>query len=234
MKPIVRTIWFYFFSSLTVLFLLLPIGLIALMRPSVATTTWFNTILFWAYCIIVWAARLPIQREDSENMPKKPIIIVANHQSALDIPFIGWLMGIRTHQWLFKQELTKLPLLGAMLHAVGVSVDRRSARQAVASINAIVERVEKSPSTIIIFPEGGRYVDEDIHQFLAGFARIARTIQYPVVPVYMKGFAQVYKPASFWVYKNPVSMKVGPAFYIQPEETDQQFIDRVRTWFLEQ
>lgn len=234
MKPIVRTLFFYTVTGLTVLFILFPLGCIARLKPAVATQKWFTALLWWAYTCIVWSTQLPLTVQGQEHILDEPAIIVANHQSALDIPYIGSVLGRRAQLWLFKQELTKIPILGKMLPAIGVSVDRRVARQAVASIQEVIERVEKHPATIVIFPEGGRYVKDGVQHFLAGFALIARAIRYPVIPIYIQGLGAAYGPASCWLYTSTVTLKIGPPLYVQPQETEQQFIDRVRRWFLEQ
>jgi len=66
--------------------------------------------------------RLHISGETIEN-PRRPYVVVSNHQSLADIPLISnlpWEM-----KWMGKVELFKLPVIGWMMRLAGdVSVDR--------------------------------------------------------------------------------------------------------------
>ena len=53
----------------------------------------------------MWATFLPIHVEGKENLIEQPAIIIANHQSSLDIPVIGALFDHHPHVWLFFSAL---------------------------------------------------------------------------------------------------------------------------------
>ena len=84
----------------------------------------------------------------------------------------------------------------------------------------------------IIFPEGGRYVDGEIHDFFAGFAMIARKVQQPVIPIMIRNAGKVYPPHSLLLYSGVVEIEVGEPFTMRQDETNAQFAERAREWFI--
>lgn len=64
---------------------------------------------FYYYGRLMWGTRISI--EGKENYPKKPSIVVGNHQSSFDIFILGGTFPSRT-VIMAKKELTYAPLLG--------------------------------------------------------------------------------------------------------------------------
>ena len=87
---------------------------------------------------------------------------------------------------------------------------------------------------MIIFPEGGRYSDGKVHDFLWGFAIIARKTGRPVVPVLIVDTYKVYPMGSFFVNYSPIKVIIGKPFVMLEQESDEAFIKRVHAWFLQQ
>ena len=97
------------------------------------------------------AWRLHISGEKVSD-PRRPYVVVSNHQSLADIPLISnlpWEM-----KWMGKAELFTIPVIGWMMQLSGdISVDRKSARSgALALIRA--QRYLEQKCSVIIFPEG--------------------------------------------------------------------------------
>jgi 1-acyl-sn-glycerol-3-phosphate acyltransferase len=56
---------------------------------------------------------------------KRPAMIVANHNSWMDIPFLGGTIGWRNYKLVSKKELGKVPILGKSIKVGGhIMVDR--------------------------------------------------------------------------------------------------------------
>jgi 1-acyl-sn-glycerol-3-phosphate acyltransferase len=87
---------------------------------------------------------------------------------------------------------------------------------------------------VLLFPEGGRYTDNTIHHFFAGFAMLAAETGRPVVPVLLYNVNKVFPPKSFLIHPNPITIIIGKPFIFTENETEEQFITRVRDWFVEQ
>jgi 1-acyl-sn-glycerol-3-phosphate acyltransferase len=109
--------------------------------------------------------------------PRRPYVVVANHQSFVDILLIShlpWEM-----KWLSKQHFFRFPLVGWMMRMAGdirlVRGERDSVIQAMA---ACKDRLEKKTS-VMIFPEGTRTRDGELKAFKDGAFRLAIENQVP-------------------------------------------------------
>ena len=126
MMATLRSIWVWF--SITVL-ILLWLPLLALVRlfdrdpAHYHTGRWFRR-LGAAMTVINPVWRVRVSGEKIED-PRRPYVVVSNHQSNVDIPVISrlpWDM-----KWVAKAELFKLPIVGWMMRmADDIPVDRRS------------------------------------------------------------------------------------------------------------
>jgi len=93
------------------------------------------------------------------KIPKKrPLIIVANHQSMNDIPPIIWFMRAHHPKFVSKIELGKgIPSVSYNLrHGGSVLIDRKDAKQALMEISKLGKYIEKYNRSAVIFPEGTR------------------------------------------------------------------------------
>lgn len=231
---IVRTLFFYTVVLIMIIITILPCMLFALLPKKIR----YDNPLYYRfmcifYAVTVRALWLPIKIEGEENIPHRPSIIVANHQSALDVVLVGHLMRCYPHIWFFKYELLSTPVLGFLGKRMGISVDPSSPQKAVMSLRkalSIFDGVKKR--NLVIFPEAGRYIDGKIHKFSNGFSLLAKRTNCPVVPILIKNAYKVYPPGSFFVNYAPLSILVGKPFFMEPQETDQGFADRVRAWFI--
>jgi len=60
---------------------------------------------------------------------KQAAMFVANHNSWMDIPFVGYTIGWRNYKLISKAELGKVPILGKAIKEGGnVMVDRSNRR----------------------------------------------------------------------------------------------------------
>lgn len=192
---------------------------------------WFSAFFFKA---ITKLTLLPFTVKGKENLPEQGAIIIANHQSALDIPFIGSVIGTRPHVWLFLKKYSKYPIFGFIVRRMNVVVDPNKLRKMVGSIEETKKLVSNNGRHIVLFPEGGRYIDGSIHRFFLGFALLAQATKRPVVPVLIVNLNKAYPPGSFLLKSYPVTLEIGNAFYMQEGETPEQFTERVRDWFVKQ
>lgn len=229
-----RTLFSYLVMGIVLLLIIIPCFIIACLPAR-----WRHQNVLYYYLIgflykaVVWAVLVPVTVRGKENM-RMPAVIIANHQSALDIPFLGILLNSYHHIWLFLARYSRVPILGFIARRMNIMVDTSCARKMVASIDKGLEVVRNHACNIIIFPEGGRYNDGTIHRFFSGFAKIAQKTDYPVIPVFMKNVGRVYPPRSFLIHDYPVTIVVGPPFFCTKDEGEAAFIERVRAWFVQQ
>lgn len=115
-----------------------------------------------------------------------PRLYMANHQSNLDPPI---LLSVLPGQiaFLAKEELFRVPLLGAVLRIGGlVPVDRSNRAAAQASIAAAAEAI-RAGRPFLIFPEGTRSLDGHLLDFKKGPFYLAEQSGATVVPVAVRG-----------------------------------------------
>lgn len=143
-----------------------------------------------------------------EKLPKgRPIILISNHQSMLDIPPIVW--GFRHHhpKFISKIELGKgIPSVSYNLrHGGSVLIDRSKRRQAVLEIEKLGRYIATNNYTASIFPEGTRTKDGGIKPFKpAGIKALLKAAPNAViVPLVIDGNYELMRkglyPMSFGV-----------------------------------
>jgi 1-acyl-sn-glycerol-3-phosphate acyltransferase len=117
--------------------------------------------------------------------PRRPYVVVANHESFVDILLIShlpWEM-----KWLSKAEFFRFPLVGWLMRMAG---DIRLVRGDRASVAAAMEdcedRLDKRVS-VMIFPEGTRSADGELGPFMRGAFKLAIDRQVPVLPLAVRG-----------------------------------------------
>jgi 1-acyl-sn-glycerol-3-phosphate acyltransferase len=114
-------------------------------------------------------------------------LVVANHQSALDI---GVMLSVFRGLLVSRHDVAEWPLLGRMAkHGNTIFVDRDDRRSGAAALREIRRRV-KERKVVVAFPEGGTFPGDDVHEFHPGTFAAVGTIDVPIVPV---GLA--YEPA---------------------------------------
>jgi 1-acyl-sn-glycerol-3-phosphate acyltransferase len=124
-----------------------------------------------------------------ERVPETgPVLYVANHQGALDIPLLmGYLPG--SPAFLAKRELFSIPFMAYWMRQLQcVGVDRTNARAALAQIEAAAENV-RGGRRMVLFPEGTRSRDPDgrMGPFKRGSLKLAVQAGAVVVPVTVEG-----------------------------------------------
>jgi 1-acyl-sn-glycerol-3-phosphate acyltransferase len=97
--------------------------------------------------------------EGFENIPdKKPLIIVANHQSLFDIIPMIWFLRKCHPKFISKKELGKgIPSVSYNLRNGGSAlINRKDPKQALPEIKRVAEYINKNSYSVVIFPEGTR------------------------------------------------------------------------------
>lgn len=230
---LVRTIFCYLLTLVLGILTFIPTIILALILPTEKRLK--SPLLFWFLQASYWAVckgfLLNIEIVGAEQIPDTPAIIVANHQSALDIPILGHIVKGH-HIWYALNRFFTTPILGALLRRIAISVDQDRPVAAARALvrGASVARTYQLHS--IIFPEGGRYLD-GIHPFFGGFAILARKLHSPVIPVMLYNVGKVYPPKSSMIYPHTIRVVVGRPFVPEQDETDEYFVQRVYAWFKE-
>ena len=98
-------------------------------------------------------------------------------------------------RFLSKKEVYKIPIVATAMRRVGiVKIDRAAGSSGHAQINEDIVKAKSHGYSLIIFPEGTRSRDSDLHGFKKGAFRIAITNEMDVVPVTIHGTWEVWPP----------------------------------------
>jgi 1-acyl-sn-glycerol-3-phosphate acyltransferase len=117
-----------------------------------------------------------------ENIPPGPALIASRHQSAFDT-FV-WLTLLPRCCYVFKQELSRIPLFGPLISAAGmIAVDREGGGSAIRTLLRETDRAVREQRQIVIFPEGTRSEPGGKLILQPGIAAIASRSGLPVIPV---------------------------------------------------
>jgi 1-acyl-sn-glycerol-3-phosphate acyltransferase len=126
-----------------------------------------------------------------------PRLVVANHRSAADILLLLSTFG---GAMVSRADVAGWPLFGVAARVAGtVFVDRASARSGASAVRAIQARLERR-STVIVFPEGTTFADDEVRPFHAGAFVAAARAQAEVLPVglaYASGSGAAFVQESF-------------------------------------
>ncbi len=86
--------------------------------------------------------------------------------------------------------------------------------------------------SVLIFPEGHRSDDGQLHPFRAGIGLLAAQSQVPILPVALKGLGQLKKEKSGWFRSGKLSVQLGTVFVLnpasEPAEITHQLEERIR------
>ncbi len=201
-----RSIWIWL-AVITLIILWLP--LLAIIRlfdrdpVHYRTGRWFRR-LGVAMTSVNPSWRIHISGHKVDN-PRRPYVVVSNHQSHADIPILSnlpWEM-----KWIAKKELFSLPFVGWMMKLAGdIPVDRTDRRSG-AMMLLTAKRYLEQKCSVMFFPEGTRSRDGRIGLFNEGAFHLAVKAQVPILPVAVEGSFGCL-PKKSWKFGKPSEVYV--------------------------
>ncbi len=167
--------------------------------------------------------------------PRRPYVVVCNHQSLADIPLVSnlpWEM-----KWMGKEELFKLPIFGWMMRLSGdIPVDRKNSRSGLVAF-AKARRYLEQKCSVMMFPEGTRTQDGRVRRFNDGAFHLAITAKVPILPLVIEGSRDCI-PKNSWKFGKPsdILLRVLPSIETSSLTLDDvaRLRDTVRTVIMSQ
>ena len=159
-----------------------------------------------------------------ENIPPdRAVLYVGNHRSYFDI-LVGYTTVPGRLGFVAKKEMERYPFLAQWMHNVDcLFLDRKDVKEGLKTILQGVEKVRHGVS-IWIFPEGTRNRNEDLKDLLPfreGSLKIAEKAGCPVVPVAIRGTAEIFEKHIPRICPGHVTIEFGEPFIVKelpPEE----------------
>lgn len=148
----------------------------------------------------------------------KPQVYVVNHLSALDIPVLYVHLRFQ-FRILAKKELFSYPFMGWHLRRSGqIPIVLENPKASVRSLSLAVAAIRKGNS-LVIFPEGGRSPDGQLHSFMGGAFYAAVKAQVDVVPIALVGTYEMLKMNTWHIKPGPVHLVVGSPIHTEGMST---------------
>ena len=169
----------------------------------------------WAR-VLLRIALSPVTVEGLEHLQdlrqpgsRRPLAVFAsNHLSYYDTPVLFAKLPFQ-FRILAKASLWKLPFIGWYLQRSGqVPIDQSSARAGVASLARGVKTLQ-SGLPLMLFPEGGRTEDGELHRMVAGAAWMALKAQVPLVPLTIIGTYELLPIHVYALHPRPLRLVIG-------------------------
>jgi len=198
------SLYFWTFMALSSL-LLYPVALLIRLATSACdsrlrllhrfTSIWGS---LYTWCTPIWKVCIT----GEENLPgDRPHVIVANHQSFVDILL---LFRLRLHyKWVSKVENFRAPLIGWNMSLNRYIPIVRGTMKGNLQMMRACEEALKAGNSLMMFPEGTRSPDGTMRPFKDGAFELALRTQSPILPIIIEGTAKALAKGGLLVQKSP-------------------------------
>lgn len=188
-------------STITLGLLCIVMRIFGEFLPRLIGLLWFNLIAFFG--------GIKVKVEGLEKLDrKKQYVLIANHQSYLDILALYLALPFKL-AFIAKKSLFNIPFFGWGMKAIGhISIDRGNPKTGKKSIEKAVKTITKQKKTIFGFPEGTRSLTGEVANFKLGLFTLAMKTDMPVVPLVIKGAREILSKKDFLVKPGTITITV--------------------------
>lgn len=162
---------------------------------------------FWGvlYVRCLPGCRIVVQGRE-KIAPDVAYVMVANHQSLTDVMVLDALL--LRFKWVSKKEVFRIPFIGwnGALNEY-VSVDRGNVRSLRQTMEECRDWLRQGVS-LMMFPEGTRSRNGEMHAFHAGSFRLAAECDCPVVPLVVDGTFPIYQGWRVKAFPGTITIRV--------------------------
>jgi len=195
---------------------------------------------------LVWLLGAPRVERRSSSPAKPPLLIIANHITAYDVPLILYalpphllhrvavamsgemLLDFRHRRGASSRLLNPLLPIAYWLITIFMNVFplprlggfRRSFEHA--------GRALDRGYSVIIFPEGHRSADGMLQPFRSGIGLLAQQAEADVLPVALVGMDKIIKTRKRWFHAGRISVRVGQPIPYDPHSTPEQTTQKLQ------
>ncbi|CAN5173304.1 MMPL family transporter [soil metagenome] len=173
----------------------------------------FHYIIFaWGriYLATVFTGKYQVRNPHGETFTK-PAVIIANHLSLLDTPVMLRMhpkLVILTNDWVRRSPLFGFATRLSDMYSVSSGID---------IILPDLQKLVDQGYSIVVFPEGTRSPDGEVHRFHKGAFYIAEQLKVDILPVFIQGTRYVLGKGDFWGNIHTASIQINKR--IVPSDT---------------
>lgn len=158
-----------------------------------------------------------------EHLPTHgPVIVVCNHPTMLDGFLVSPLVP-RVLNFMIKDELLKIPLLGPWIRATGVL----PVGPGIPTRELSLERLREG-RWVGILAEGSQTHSYQLAELRSGAAVLAKLSGVPVVPAGIVGSEPLLRADAPYMSGGPVRVSFGPPLVCGDDEEASHFLARIR------
>jgi 1-acyl-sn-glycerol-3-phosphate acyltransferase len=223
----IRVAWLCLWAAIATIILGIPVMIAGLLSRTGNLA--FSISKIWAYTMLAVSFVRTEIKNKAKILKGTSYIIISNHQSLFDILALVTTLGIQ-FRWFIKKEVLKIPIFGYALYASrNIFIDRSNTTRAIESINKGIDRLPKGAG-VMVFAEGTRSPDGQIHEFKKGGFVTAITRKISILPVTVNGSRRVMPKGSLVVKPGKIQVVIGDPIDTSGYTTDtvQKLIDKTR------
>lgn len=178
-------------------FHLLPVGILVSISVFIPKKyrTWFIRfwLMIWAriYIGVVFFGRKKVYNKSHEKFDK-PGILVANHQSFIDVVYLFSLsprIVLTANSRIYNNVI-----FGPVSRMAGFL----DVSQGIENMTAKIQQLLDEGNIVAVFPEGTRSTDYRIHRFHKGAFKVAEETKADIIPTAIFGTADFLHKGEFW------------------------------------
>ncbi|MGO8994898.1 MAG: lysophospholipid acyltransferase family protein [Polyangiaceae bacterium] len=129
--------------------------------------------------------RFSVEGTPPRDITTRPYVVVANHVSMADPFLLSWFDW--DMQWVGKEELFRMPVLGWLFRLAGDIPLRRGSGDSVRAMLDACRHALDNGLSVMLFPEGTRSHDASVASFKDGAFQLAVERGVPVLPLAIAG-----------------------------------------------
>ncbi len=157
----------------------------------------FNPMHHLVLAFLKFISRLfwKVEVRNAENLVLDNVIVVANHQSYLDMVWLAWAFPPEFRDQIYVTGKSRMKFLRYIFPVLPVIWIEDDNTLDVLKASADMLRQGKS---ILIFPEGTRTPDGEIQEFKSGAAYLAKNLEKKILPVTVNGANKIWSRHEKW------------------------------------
>ncbi|MBO9700296.1 MAG: MMPL family transporter [Sporocytophaga sp.] len=170
---------------------------------------------------IMGNVRKKIINETGENF-EKPAVIIANHQSFLDILVTIMLypkMVMVTNEWVWNS-----PFFGRVIRSADFYLASSDHEAGLEKLKALVDE----GYSIIIFPEGTRAADKKVARFHKGAFLMAERLKLDIIPLLLHGTGDTIAKGDLLLKNGRITMKLLPRISSEDKTYGETYSERAK------
>lgn len=194
---------------------------------------------------MIWLLAAPRVVRETAELPLAPVLVIANHVSAYDGALILYALPGRLRRRVAiamsgevlldlrrgrNQQSTLYNLLAPAAYWLATALFNvfplprlRGFRKSFTHAGEAMDR----GYSVLIFPEGGRSPDGELHTFRPGIGLLAQQSRVPVVPVALIGLGEMRGGKTRWFRSGQLEVHVGEAVAVEEGAAPAQLTARL-------